>query len=34
MMNFNNPKTKRMIAGVIAALLVITMLLPLVASAL
>ena len=31
MMNFNNP---RMIAGVIAALLIITMLLPLVASAL
>ncbi len=34
MMNFNNPKTKRMVAGIIAALLVITMLLPLVASAL
>ncbi len=34
MMNFNNPKTKRTIAGIIAALLVITMLLPLVASAL
>lgn len=34
MMNFNNPKTKRMIAGIIAALLVITMLVPLVASAL
>ena len=34
MMNFNNPKRKRMIAGVIAALLIITMLLPLVASAL
>jgi hypothetical protein len=34
MMNFNNPKTKRMIAGIIAALLIITMLLPLVASAL
>lgn len=33
-MNFNNPKTKRMIAGIIAALLIITMLLPLVASAL
>ena len=34
MMNFNNPKTKRVIAGVIAALLIITMLVPLVASAL
>ena len=34
MINFNNPKTKRMIAGVIAAILIITMLLPLVASAL
>lgn len=34
MMNFNNPKTKRMIAGVIAAILVVCMLLPLVASAL
>ena len=34
MMNFNNPKTKRMVAGIIAALLVIAMLLPLVASAL
>ena len=34
MMNFNNPKTKRTIAGIIAALLVITMLLPLVVSAL
>lgn len=33
-MNFNNPKTKRIIAGVIATFLVITMLLPLVASAL
>ena len=34
MINFNNPKTKRIVAGVIAALLIITMLLPLVASAL
>ena len=34
MMNFHNPKTKRMIAGIIAMLLIITMLLPLVASAL
>ena len=34
MMNFHNPKTKRMIAGVIAALLIMTMLVPLVASAL
>lgn len=34
MMNFNNPKTKRMIAGIIAALLIVTMLVPLVASAL
>ena len=33
-MNFNNLKTKRVIAGVIAALLVVAMLLPLVASAL
>ena len=33
-MNFNNPKTKRMIAGIIAGLLVIAMLVPLVASAL
>lgn len=33
-MNFNNPKTKRVIAGVIAALLVVAMLLPMVASAL
>lgn len=32
-MNFNNPKTKKMIAGIIAALLVITMLLPMVAAA-
>ena len=34
MMNFNNPKTKRIVAGVIAGLLVIAMLLPMVASAL
>ena len=34
MMNFNNPKTKRIIAGVIAAILIVCMLLPLVASAL
>lgn len=33
-MNFNNPKTKRIVAGVIAGLLVIAMLLPMVASAL
>lgn len=33
-MNFNNPKTKRVVAGVIAGLLVIAMLLPMVASAL
>ena len=33
-MNFNNPKTKRMIAGIIAGLLVLTMIVPLVASAL
>ena len=33
-MKFNNPKTKRMIAGIIAGLLVIAMLVPLVASAL
>lgn len=33
-MNFNNPKIKRIVAGVIAGLLVIAMLLPMVASAL
>lgn len=33
-MNFNNPKTKRIVAGVISALLIICMLLPMVASAL
>ena len=32
--NFNNPKTKRVIAGVIAAFLILSMLIPLVASAL
>lgn len=34
MMNFNNPKTKRIVAGVIAALLIVCMLVPMVASAL
>ena len=34
MMNFNNPKTKRIIAGVISALLILCMLVPLLASAL
>ena len=34
MMNFNNPKTKRIIAGVISALLVICVLLPLLSYAL
>lgn len=34
MMNFNNPKTKRIVAGVISALLILCMLVPLVASAL
>ena len=34
MMNFNNPKTKRIVAGVIAALLIICMLVPMAASAL
>ena len=33
-MNFNNPKTKRIVAGVISALLILCMLVPLVASAL
>lgn len=32
-MNFNNQKTKRVIAGVIAALLCLCMIVPLVASA-
>ena len=34
MINFNNPKTKRIIAGVISALLILCMLVPLLASAL
>lgn len=34
MMNFHNPKTKRVVAGVIAVLLILCMLVPLVASAL
>lgn len=34
MMNFNNPKTKRIIAGVISAILILCMLVPLLASAL
>lgn len=34
MMNFNNQKTKRIIAGVIAGLLIICMIVPLVAAAL
>lgn len=34
MMNFNNQKTKRIIAGVIAGLLVLCMIVPLVMSAL
>ena len=34
MMNFNNPKTKRVIAGVIAAFLVICMLVPMLSYAL
>lgn len=33
-MNFNNPKTKRIIAGVISAILILCMLVPLLASAL
>lgn len=33
-MNMNSPKTKRMVAGVIAVILVASMLLPLIASAL
>lgn len=33
MINFNNPKTKRIIAGVIAGILVVCMLLPMVLSA-
>lgn len=34
MMNFNNPKTKRIVAGVISAILILCMLVPLLASAL
>lgn len=34
MMNMNNPKTKRIVAGVIAALLIVCMIVPLVLSAL
>lgn len=34
MMNFHNPKTKRIVAGVIAGFLIVCMLLPLVVSAL
>ena len=34
MFNMNNPKTKRIVAGVIATLLILCMLVPLVASAL
>lgn len=34
MMNFHNPKTKRIVAGVIATLLIVCMLVPLVAAAL
>lgn len=33
-MNFNNPKTKRIVAGVISALLILCMLVPLVSYAL
>ena len=33
-MNFNNPKTKRIVAGVISAILILCMLVPLLASAL
>ena len=34
MINFNDPKTKRVIAGIIAGILVVSMLLPMFASAL
>jgi hypothetical protein len=34
MMNMNNPKTKRMVAGIIAGILVVCMLLPLLSYAL
>lgn len=33
-MNFNDPKTKRIVAGVISAVLILCMLLPMLASAL
>lgn len=33
MMNFNNPKTKRIVAGVIAGFLILCMVLPLLVSA-
>ena len=33
-MNFNNPKTKRIVAGVISAFLILCMLVPLLAYAL
>ncbi len=33
-MNFNNPKTKRIVAGVISAILIICMLLPMLSYAL
>lgn len=33
-MNFNNPKTKRIVAGVISVLLILCMLVPMVAAAL
>lgn len=33
-MNFNNPKTKRIVAGVISAILILCMLVPMVAAAL
>lgn len=32
-MNFNNPKTKRIIAGVIAGVLIVCMIMPLIVSA-
>lgn len=34
MMNFNNPKVKRIVAGVIAGVLILCMVLPLLVSAL
>ena len=33
-MNFNNPKTKRIVAGVISAILILCMVVPMVAAAL